>query len=421
MEDSTFGSARILVVDDEPGMREGCRRVLTSIQHEVDVAENLAGARQQIAQNSYDLVLIDVMMPDGNGIDLMRPIHERDPDTICIVITGYASVETAVDAVKQGAYDFISKPFSSDQLIFAVNQGLERRRLRHEAAQLDACRRRADELAESKAELEKLERVKSQFMLTVAHELRAPVAAIQSYLNLILADYVSDAELKPTLTRAHRRLQELLDLIADLLELARLKQARDLAPAEAKPQPVADILEEVVELLREQAHQKAQKLHVAVRARPEIVGARSHMRQIWMNLISNAIKYTPRHGKVSVRLDVSDGQAVGVVEDSGIGIAAEDLPCLFQEFYRTEQAKASGEIGTGLGLAIVKQITTAYGGDIQVSSTLGKGTRFTVTLPLERQAEPAEPEPPAPGGRPPYSGTHTRVLGLSDDPQPGSQ
>ena len=118
--------------------------------------------------------------------------------------------------------------------------------------------RRTEELTQAKAEMEKLEQVKSQFMLTVAHELRAPVAAIQSYLNLVLAGYVSEEELKPTLSRAQRRLQELLDLIADLLDLSRLKQAKDLALIEATPQPMADVLEEVCDLLREQARRVAQ-------------------------------------------------------------------------------------------------------------------------------------------------------------------
>jgi len=425
--EDTLPRTKILLVDDEAGMREGCRRVLTPQGHSVDTAANVTSALELIRQAHYDLVLVDVMMPDGNGIDLIQPIHERDPDTICIVITGYATVEMAVEAVKQGAYDFLSKPFTSDQLIFAVNQGLERRRLRLETQELDTCRRRATELAQAKAELEKLEQVKSQFMLTVAHELRAPVAAIQSYLNLVLAGYVSEEDLRPTLSRAQIRLQELLDLITDLLELARLKQIRDLAPAEASPQPVAGILEEVRDLLREQAQQKNQVLQVEILNRPTLVASPNHLRQIWMNLISNAIKYTPQGGRVMVTLRADKDRLTGIVEDTGIGIAEDDLPNLFREFFRTNQAKASGEIGTGLGLAIVKQIVESYQGSIEVESKPGQGTRFTVTLPFEPTRLKSELQPVAglvatqtlSPKRPIATGTHARVLSLADIPSHG--
>jgi signal transduction histidine kinase len=410
--------ARILIVDDEPGIREGCQRVLTARQFTAETAANITSALAMIGQAAYDLALIDVVMPDGNGLDLIRAMHERDPDTICIVITGYATVEMAVQAVKQGAYDFISKPFSSEQLLLAVNQGLERRRLYRQTAELEACQRRADMLQKAKIEIEKLEQIKSHFMLTVAHEMRAPVAAVQSYLNLILAGYVSEADLKPTLSRAQRRLQEVLDLVADLLELARLKQAQEVPSPSTGPQPMANSLEEVVEALHDQATQKQQRLEVSILARPTIEASPNHLRLIWMNLISNAIKYTPRGGAISVKLDADQIWLTGVVQDTGIGVGERDLPHLFQEFFRTDQAKASGEIGTGLGLAIVKQVIDSYHGHITVTSRLGAGTCFTFVLPL-RPAQAsvgplevglARPTPPA---------THAQVLGLSDDPHAG--
>lgn len=412
MNETTEERAKILIVDDELGMREGCRRVLSSLRHDVETVDSVTGARAAIERTAYDLALIDVMMPDGSGLDLCVPIHEKDPDAICIVITGYATIEMAVDAVKRGAYDFLPKPFTSDQLIVAVNQGLERRRLRREAAQVESYRRQNDDLLQAKAELEKLERMKSQFMLSVAHELRAPAAAMQSYINLILSGYVSEDELRPIMRRTQLRLQELLDLIADLLELAHLKQA-GAAPAVAKsPQEVADILSEVVDLMREQARQKGLDLQVDIVDRPIISATHNHMRQIWTNLISNAIKYTPAGGRVTVRLEANEASLMGSVEDTGMGIAEEDLACLFQEFFRTNQAKASGEIGTGLGLAIMKQIIDSYHGTITVQSRPGQGSRFAFTLPLREKPAEARPVP---------VGTHTRVLGLADEPWPGDR
>jgi len=416
MEDSADSQAQILVVDDELGMREGCRRVLSSLYKTVDTAENVAAALEAIRSKNYDLVLLDVMMPDGSGLDLCDPIHERDADAICIVITGYATIELAVDAVKRGAYDFLSKPFTSDQLTVAVKQGLERRHLRRETAELDACRRRADELARAKSEIEELERTKSQFMRTVAHELRAPAAAVQSYVNLILNGYISGPELHDTMTRIQLRLQELLDLIADLLQLAHLKEAKDARAPILSPQPVADILEEVVDLMQEQARHKNQDLDVQILARPMVAATHDHIRQVWMNLISNALKYTPAGGRVKVRLEADKQGITGSVTDTGIGIAEADLPNLFHEFFRTDQAKATGEIGTGLGLAILKQIIDSYGGTMAVQSQLGHGTCITFTLPFERAQAALPPEEQMLG----IDSSRTHTSGVASDPHPGT-
>jgi two-component system sensor histidine kinase/response regulator len=384
MEEVQEPGSRILVVDDEMGMREGCRRALAPLGHSVDTAADIATGLSLIQSEDYDLFLLDVMLPDGSGLDLLDPILKRDPDAICIIITGYATIELAIEATKRGAYDFLSKPFTSDQLIMAVNQGLERRQLKGIEAQ-------AEQLAQAKTELEKLDEIKSQFMLTVAHELRAPVAAAQSYINLIMTGYVSEEELKPTLHRVQERLQSMLDLTSDLLELAHLKQARDQFAA-ASSQPAADVLQEVHELLREQAEQKKQTLEVKILNHPTIRASREHLKQIWTNLISNAIKYTPEGGHIVVSLRTDDGKLVGTIEDSGIGIAQEDLPNLFHDFFRTDQAKATGELGTGLGLSIVKHIVEGYKGEISVISELGQGTRFTFMLPLDPpHAESTEP------------------------------
>ncbi len=386
---------RILVVDDEPGIRQGVQRALRSQGHLVDAAEDLPSARDLLQRAQYDLALLDVMMPGGSGIDLIQLAQHKDPDTVCIIITGYATVELAVDAIKRGAYDFISKPFTVDQLLLSVNQGLERRALTLEGRRLAAIEATAQQLARDKEELEKLDKAKSQLMLKVAHELRAPTAAVQSYVSLILDGYISEGELRPTLTRMSERLKQTLDLVADLLDLARLKQSKERIQVESVPQPMAAILKEVVSLLAPLATQKKQELKIDIRAEPMIVAQPSHLRQVWMNLLSNAIKYTPPGGRVSVTLDQAAARGavavpclIGIVEDSGIGIAASDLPNLFTEFFRTDEAKASGELGTGLGLSIVKQIVDSYSGQIEVESEPRKGTRFTFVLPLHPNHSP---------------------------------
>lgn len=412
MTDYHESRANILVIDDETGMREGCRRALTPAGYTVDTAADLATGRDLARSRNYDLFLLDVMLPDGSGLDLIDPILRQDPNAICIVITGFGSIQMAVEAVRRGAYDFLSKPFSSDELLMAVGQGLERR-------QLKAIEAQAEELAQAKAELERLDEVKGQLMLKVAHELRAPVAAVQSYINLILAGYITGNELNPTLSRVQDRLQEMLDLISDLLELARLKQTREQVISEASPQPMAEILKEVCELFQEQAQEKKQSFQVEILDHPVILADRDYLKHIWTNLISNAIKYTPEGGRIVVSLEADESKLIGTVADSGIGIAEEDMPHLFQDFFRTDQAKASGEIGTGLGLSIVKQIVESYGGEIKVTSRLGQRTRFTFILPLEPPPEDAKEEPatpkPAAIRRPILPTSHAPALAPGDD------
>jgi signal transduction histidine kinase len=373
--------ANILVIDDESGIREGCRRALTSVGHTVDTVTNLDSALARLRTADYDLFLIDAMLPDGSGLDLLEPILDADPLATCIIMTGFGSVEMAVRAIRHGAYNYLSKPFTSDELTMAVDQGLEYRRLRAVEAQ-------AAELELARAELLKLDEVKSQLMLKVAHELRAPAAAVQSYVNLMLGGYISEDERASTLTRIQARLQEMLDMTSDLLELAQLKQARDLPLADAVPQDMAAILEEVCDLMGQQAREKGLDFGTDVQDRPVVIADREHLWHIWTNLISNAIKYTPGGGQVSVRLQADERSLTGTVEDSGIGITEKDMSHVFQDFFRTDEAKASGEIGTGLGLSIVKQIVESYGGSIQVTSEPGRGSRFSFTLPLEPHPGP---------------------------------
>jgi signal transduction histidine kinase len=370
----------ILVIDDEVGIREGCRRALEPQGFTVEAAATIQEGLRKIQEGHFDLVLLDVMMPDGRGIDLLAPIHGKDPDTVSVIITGYATVELAVEAIKQGAYDFISKPFTSDLLVMTVNQGLEKRWLSLEAKRLQAIEREAAELARAKEELERLDRFKTTFTLTVAHELRAPLTALQSFLLSLLKGYIPADQQQTILQRAIERAQELLDLVDDLLNLATAKE--ELAPPKRKVLSLADALEKVVPLLQAQAEEKEMTFTVGVRQRPLVEANPDQMGQLWTNLISNAIKYTLAGGRVTVTLEEKDRWAVGTVEDTGIGITSEDQSRIFEEFYRTPEAKKMERRGTGLGLPLVKRIVEGHGGTIEVESALGRGSRFVFRLPV---------------------------------------
>jgi signal transduction histidine kinase len=384
---------RVLVIDDEPGIRIGCRRALSSQGYHVDAAANgteglqmlrdalpPAGEEQSEA-GGYDLVLLDIMMPGMSGMETLQRIPAIDPNLVCIVITGYATVELAVRAIKQGAYDFITKPFDVDTLLLAVDQGLEKRQLSLKAQQLATLEAQARELARQKRDLERLDRVKSQFTLTVAHELRAPVAAIQSYLRLILDGYIPPEKQRQYLERAEKRALAQLELITDLLDLAHLQDPD--RPVEMQSVQLGDVLAQVLETMAAQAAEKQIDLQSAVGPDlPSLTMNAQHAKQVWTNLVSNAIKYTPEGGRVSISLDRQDGYLVGSVQDTGIGISEEEIALIFTEFYRTQASKAHTQMGTGLGLTIVKRILESYGGTISVESEQDQGSCFTFTLPV---------------------------------------
>jgi len=384
---------RILVVDDELGIREGCRRALTPHGFEVDVAENAPLGLRKLREEQFDVLLLDIMMPGMSGLEMLREVRAISPDLIVIIITGYATVELSVQAIQEGAHDFIAKPFTSELLLQVINRELERRDLRREAKRAQALEQEARELARAKAELQKLDAIESRFMLTMVHILRAPVAVLQNSLQLIHKGYVPPEEQPALLERAELRAGELLTIMDDLLLLAYLKEGVGLSKT-AKVS-VADVLAVVLATLKGQADRQGVTVTVEVTDQPRVLVNSDHIKALWTHLLSNAIRYTPPlqaggeggggQVTVSLRADQERGLVIGAVSDTGIGVAADDIPRIFEEFFRTEEAKAMQETGTGLGLPIVQQVVKMYGGTIEVESVVGQGSTFRFTLPLAHQ------------------------------------
>ncbi|MBL7199522.1 MAG: hybrid sensor histidine kinase/response regulator [Anaerolineae bacterium] len=379
----------VLVIDDELGIRVGCQRALQNQGYRVETAASGEEGLQKLQSDSYDLVLLDVMMPGISGLDVLDRISQLDPSLVCVVITGYATVELAVQAIKRGAYDFITKPFDADTLILTVEQGLEKRQLSKQAQRMAELEAEAEDLARQKKELERLDKIKSTFTLMVAHELRAPVAAIQSYLRLILDGYIPPEKQHEYLAKAERRALAQLELVNDLLDLARLQDPD--VKTKTEPLQFDQVLEEIMDSMAGHAAEKDIHVEHAVESGlPAVDMTPQHARQLWTNLISNAVKYTPDGGRVTVSLSEQNGSLVGTVADTGIGIAENEIGLVFEEFYRSKAAKALTRMGTGLGLSIVKRIVETYHGTIRAESKVGQGTCFTFTLPVDRPSAPRQ-------------------------------
>jgi len=245
-------------------------------------------------------------------------------------------------------------------------------------------------LSDQNRRLLELDRLKDEFLSLVSHELRTPLTSIRGYLDLVLDEEAGELnpEQRRFLKAVERNSGRLLRLVGDLLFVAQADAGR-LTLERAKVD-VAALAADCVEAARPVADQRSIELHLAAVPVPALVGDRGRLAQVLDNLVSNALKFTPEGGRVEVRTSVTDDYVRIEVEDSGIGIPAEEQPRLFERFFRAASATEQAIPGTGLGLAIVKAIVEAHAGRIEVVSAPGKGTTFLVELPL-REAQSAEP------------------------------
>ncbi len=373
----------ILIIDDEEGIRKGCTRVLQPAGYLIDLAPSFQDGLKKVQSGHYDLVLLDVMMPDGKGIDLLEPIHTSDPDTVAVLITGYATVELAVDAIKRGAYDFISKPFTAQLLLMTVAQGLEKRRLSLESRRLQQVEKQLAELEFARQQAERLSEFKSAFATTVAHELRSPVGAAQTLVRTLLRGLAGDLNPKQAelLGRVEVRLDDLLALVNDLLTLAASKSIVSDKPLQ--PVKLNAVVQSVVQSCQDDAVAKQVALQYTPPSQDITVAATDDgMATILSNLVNNAIKYTPSHGSIRLDLWQQDGCAALSVADTGIGIPADDIPHIGEEFFRAANVHGHSIQGTGLGLSIVKELVTRFAGQIHIDSREGQGTTITLRFPL---------------------------------------
>jgi signal transduction histidine kinase len=371
------GTETIVVVDDDYVMRLSCRQILAKMGFHVELYEDGSAGLEGIARLKPALVVADLKMPGISGMDVIRRVHEIDPEIVIVVITGYATISTAVEAMKQGAYDFLPKPFSPDELRLVVNRGMERRRL---------------VLASRRHEVER-ELLRRRFVTFVSHQLQTPLVAIHQYLDVLTRlEGTADAEAKRAswMERCLRRTEEMQQLIRDWLTLAEVESGTMVQRRE--PVDVNHIVDEIVQTYQELARAHAVTLTAVLPEGGCVLRAdRSGITVLIDNLVVNAIKYNRPAGSVTVTVEVGGGEAVISVADTGIGIPVGDRPKLFDEFYRVHTPGTAKTSGTGLGLPICRRIVAELGGTIEVDSEEHVGSTFRVRLPSEATPVPAGP------------------------------
>ncbi len=367
---------RVLIVDDEPGMRLGAERVLrgtlaagldegSQVGFACRMAGSLEEGRAALKEQAADLVLLDYKLPDGTGLDLLEELAQLESVPLTVMVTAYASLEMAVSATKSGAWDFLAKPFSPEEL-----RAVARKATRHILLE-----RRARELAEERR------RVRFQFISVLSHELKAPLAVIESYLDLMRRQAMGPelASYQAFMERSQERIQGMRKLILDLLDLTRLEsgeKSRELQDGV----DVAALARQVLESLRPQAEERGIRLRLDG---PQSLPMRADAGELEIllgNLAGNAVKYNRDGGEVLLGLEEGEGQVRVLVRDTGIGLSAEEQGRLFGEFVRIRNEHTRHISGSGLGLSIVKRICALYGGDVSVESTPGLGSCFTAVL-----------------------------------------
>jgi signal transduction histidine kinase len=363
----------VLVVDDDPSVLLSIQGVLELDGYEVVALPLGREALALLEREAFELVLTDLCVDGVDGLEILRAAFRRAPETVGILLTGFASLETAVDALREGVYGYLVKPCDALELRTTVARGLERARLARELR---------ERVEEATAELREQVRLRDDFMAMVSHDLKSPLTFIKGLANLRRRRATPSSDNKPLLDALEQieysasRMARQLD---DLMDASRLQAGR---PLELRRE-ATDLVALARQVARE--HQQTTDRHVVQveSSSPEVVGSWDPVRieRVLSNLLGNAIKYSSRGGAVHVSLDRVDGTAVVRVQDQGEGIPEHDLPHIFERFRRGANV-ASRIPGTGIGLAGARQIVQLHGGTIHAESRVGQGSTFTVRLPL---------------------------------------
>jgi signal transduction histidine kinase len=353
----------LLVVDDEAAIRDLCARALCD--YRIVEAENGRAALDALERGPVDLILVDVMMPVMNGLDLLKQVKERNPDQLVVVMTGYADKDIILRALKAHADDFIQKPLNLLQLKSTVNKALEKRLLRQELQQL-----------------QRLDRLKSEFLGLISHKLRTPTTVLSLFIQNLDSGAVSTDT--PEFATAVKAMREEADYLANLIQ--DLLIYSDVILQEQRPNlDVADLREIALTVLAEKRHPAAQKG----------VNLISSLQDNWSRLpldrrriafaisalLDNAIKFTPRHGQVVLSGESRGQEILLTIRDTGIGIPAEALPRVFEKFYQIDPNHTGQIRGFGLGLFYARQFVQDHGGTLSIESVAGAGTTVTIALP----------------------------------------
>ncbi|MBT3190593.1 MAG: hybrid sensor histidine kinase/response regulator [Anaerolineae bacterium] len=362
---------RILIIDDEEIVRDSCIQILAKGNYEIKTAENGMDGLTLLKEFQPDLALVDLKMPGISGFEVLDQIHAYDPTIVAIVITGFATVDSAVEAMKKGTYDFLPKPFTPDELRMLVRRGLERRGLVLETIRL----RKEKEL------------LRDHFAAIVSHELKSPLGAVQQNLFVLVSDLeeLLSKEQSAKLARLQTRIKDMVKMINTWLRVISvdISKIRD----DFTTVSIETVVEKAAENVESHAIRKDNEIKLTSRAScPQVFGDEGTLVEALVNILNNAVKYSRVGGLIEIETSEDSGNIIITITDEGVGIAEEDLPHIFDDFY-SGKVRPEGERSSGVGLAITKRIVEAHDGKVSLKSKLGEGSSFSIHLPALKDEE----------------------------------
>jgi signal transduction histidine kinase len=357
----------ILIVDDEIGPRESLK-VILSPHYNVHVAEGGSQAVQMLETFPVDLVTLDLKMPGMTGINVLARIKQHDPDIEAIIITGYGSLDTAIEGLRLDAFDYISKPFDVNHILALVQRGIERRRSRT-----------------------RLKKVRSDFLSNVSHELRTPLSVVVGFVHLLLNQVLGKLtdDQQKVLQTVYRNSEELLELIDNVLWLTTLNSG-DVGDS-IDEFDVKVVVREAIQRYETAIRDKKLTITADMPEAPVVIASdRLKIERIFQNVFNNAVKFT-NQGSVRIMVRASDAGA-GVeleVADTGVGIEMSQLASVVEPFKQVEGAVVRACAGLGLGLTVAYRITEMLGGTLYMESQLGVGTTVKMKIPSRNKGPEA--------------------------------
>jgi signal transduction histidine kinase len=392
--DPFFKEARLLVVDDEESLRITTAAIFEREGYIVDTASSGDEAIDLLSKADYDLVLTDLHMEGGDGISVLNRIRQQAPLTISVVLTGFASVESAIAALQEGAYDYLIKPCDIETMKHTIRRGVEHRRLmlaeqkaRADLQQLNLdleqrIEQRTAELKRLNVELADANRAKDVFLATLSHELRTPLTPVVGWIKLLRSGSLDEKSVSQALDAIERNAWLQSRLIDDLLDTSRIATGK--LHFEPKPTDLNATVKAAVDTVRTSAAARNIELSVSLYpTSPIVMGEPVRLQQIAWNMVSNAIKFTDPGGKVTVTTGIDGTEAYLTVVDTGIGIEPEFLPHVFDRFRQADGSTSRRHGGLGLGLAIADALAKMHGGLMEARSEgVGHGATFTLRVGL---------------------------------------
>lgn len=371
-----MATLQVLVVDDEPGIRSGINRILGNysvgypfMDEDFDFAmidaETGEEAIEVLNTKKVDVVLLDNKLPGMDGIEVLEYINKQQFDVAVMMITSFASLDLAIKATRNGAYNFMPKPFTPQELRASIENVAKHLFLKRMTRKMQ----------------EEGKQIRFQFLSVLSHELKSPLNAVEGYLKMIqerqFGEQVGDYD--KMIERSLARIKGMRNLIMDLLDLTKIESGKK--QRKIREIDLADVARLAIDTLEPYSIQRAVKVKLVTEGNTGLLADQDEMEIVFNNLISNAVKYNRDGGKVVVLLKDLETSLMISISDTGIGMSAEDLETIFQDFVRIKNSKTRDITGSGLGLSIMKKMIDQYNGEIKVESEPDKGTTFTIILP----------------------------------------